>query len=702
MRTPRVVSPTLSQRAVYIAASVTAAAVLAILPISRTRLSAQSSFPTMVVCLVACFDLLCAGLLLQQFRDCGERRLLALSSAYAFSLMIVVGYALTFPGIINTRPPSWATTSTAPWLWVIWHTEFPVLLGLSLGPWRHSWTAPTRPERRVRSAVRSLLACTSSGVVIVIGVVVAERHLPVLIHGLDTSAMTRIAGPVMLPLVAVGVALTLFGVRRSGPERWAAVAAAAAMGDVVLTLFSMYRYSLGWYVGRSLTVVSSAVVLVAIFAELGAVRRELAREGERLRVQLARTDDLERLQNTLLSHMSDAVVMQDRQAEVVAHNSAARQWFGLDEGQFCGPSGLVRLRKELVAADGSPWGNQLTPVQYTLRTGESRRNEIVGVRRRNGECRWLSVSTAAAIGVDGSVDYVVSSMTDISSEYCARLAAAEAAVQRQGRVKDMLEGNALAMVFQPIVALESGRIAGYEALARFPGDPPRAPNRWFADAAAEGLGTELELKAIELALAQLPTLPDNAYLSLNASPSTATSSELFELLDNADSRRLVLELTEHADVEDYESLCAAMARLRTLGVRVAVDDAGAGFASLRHILNLQPDVIKLDIALTRGIDNDAARRALATALLQFGVEISATIVAEGIETDQELETLRSLGIGFGQGYLLGRPTSMQNPEQSAVVTQIATDEVARLGRWARRAVDPECVDQAGQLEEPAH
>ncbi len=134
------------------------------------------------------------------------------------------------------------------------------------------------------------------------------------------------------------------------------------------------------------------------------------------------------------------------------------------------------------------------------------------------------------------------------------------------------------------------------------------------------------------------------------------TDEFQEAIGAVASERIMLELTEHTKVGDFVQLAQRIEHLRSKGVRVAVDDAGAGYSGLAHILNLKPDVIKLDISLTRGIDKDPARRALGRALLSFGLDAyNATLVAEGIETKGEYETLRSLGCPNGQGYLLGRP-----------------------------------------------
>jgi EAL domain-containing protein (putative c-di-GMP-specific phosphodiesterase class I) len=130
---------------------------------------------------------------------------------------------------------------------------------------------------------------------------------------------------------------------------------------------------------------------------------------------------------------------------------------------------------------------------------------------------------------------------------------------------------------------------------------------------------------------------------------------LSEMIAAAPTRRMVLEVTEHVEVADYDTLVDGLDILRTSGCRIAVDDAGAGYSSLRHILRLRPDYIKLDMTLTRGIDTDSDRRALASSLLTFAREVSATVIAEGIETPAELDTLRSLGATLGQGYFLARP-----------------------------------------------
>jgi EAL domain-containing protein (putative c-di-GMP-specific phosphodiesterase class I) len=229
---------------------------------------------------------------------------------------------------------------------------------------------------------------------------------------------------------------------------------------------------------------------------------------------------------------------------------------------------------------------------------------------------------------------------------------------RRMRIEAVLRGPGLGVVFQPIVELRGGIMIGAEALARFAHEPTRSPDLWFVEAAEVGLGIQLELAAIRAALVELEHLPSGTYLSLNASPATVASDDLVEVLAATPGERLVIEVTEHAPVADYDALNARLEVLRARGVRLAVDDAGAGFASLRHILRLAPDIIKLDITLTRGIDADPVKRALASSLVTFAPEIDASITAEGVETVEELGALRELGINSAQGYYLARPGSL--------------------------------------------
>ena len=236
--------------------------------------------------------------------------------------------------------------------------------------------------------------------------------------------------------------------------------------------------------------------------------------------------------------------------------------------------------------------------------------------------------------------------------------------RRLARIHQVLAGDALSMVFQPIVDLERGDVVGVEALARFAAMPRRPPNEWFAEGEQVGLGVELELAAITRAVAQLSDLPRGRFLAINVSPATAASPALRRFLNTMPGRQLVVELTEHTRIHDYQQLRSSFDQLRGHGVRIAVDDAGSGYAGLQHILRLRPDIVKLDLELTRAIHVDPARRALATSLVSFAREIGAVLVAEGIEGPEQLETLRKIGVPWGQGYHLGLPGPLPIPARS--------------------------------------
>lgn len=229
------------------------------------------------------------------------------------------------------------------------------------------------------------------------------------------------------------------------------------------------------------------------------------------------------------------------------------------------------------------------------------------------------------------------------------------------RVRETIDGQRFAPVFQPIVDARTGTTVGAEALSRFV-DPPTRPDLWFADAAEVGLGVDLEIAAIDAALDHLGDLPEECYLSVNASPSTIVDRRLVESLTAADTSRVQLEITEHAEIRDYRSLSDALEPLRELGVKVVVDDVGAGFSNFAHVLELDPDVLKIDISIARGVHRDTARRALVESIVDLSLRIGAAVVAEGIEDQEDLDALAGLGVGFVQGYYLARPGPLPLPE----------------------------------------
>lgn len=288
-----------------------------------------------------------------------------------------------------------------------------------------------------------------------------------------------------------------------------------------------------------------------------------------------------------------------------------------------------------------------------------------------GLADFVSVVVGAASDLDRVTGSLVAEWTDTSvhgpltdveatSRFVANVLTPNAAddLAARERIERALEPLGFNLVFQPIIDLEDGRCHGYEALARFPEEPARPPDLWFAEAHSVGLGQELELAAVKAAFGSLDSLPRDALVAVNVGPQALTSPDLAGMLAQLDARRVVVELTEHVAIADYPCVIQAVATLREMGARLAIDDTGSGVSSLAHILKLAPDVIKLDRALTTGIDRDPVRRALATSLVRFAEDTGPRIVAEGIETTGELSVLRNLGIRYGQGYLLGRPAPL--------------------------------------------
>ena len=226
------------------------------------------------------------------------------------------------------------------------------------------------------------------------------------------------------------------------------------------------------------------------------------------------------------------------------------------------------------------------------------------------------------------------------------------------RIMRVMAESTITAVYQPVFELPDQVVVGYEALARFPQPPDYPVSQWFRAAADTGLALSLELAAIRRALDALPLLPADRWLAINASPQTLCSLHLPALLDGCEIGRIVLELTEHARIADYGHLTARLAPLRAAGARVAIDDIGAGYASFQHVLELKPDIIKLDKALTCGLQSDPVKQALVRALVAFACEVDALIIGEGVETVEELDALYGQGVTCLQGYHLARPAPL--------------------------------------------
>jgi EAL domain-containing protein (putative c-di-GMP-specific phosphodiesterase class I)/response regulator of citrate/malate metabolism len=227
--------------------------------------------------------------------------------------------------------------------------------------------------------------------------------------------------------------------------------------------------------------------------------------------------------------------------------------------------------------------------------------------------------------------------------------------ERAQRIRRVVAEGLIRPVFQPIVDLRSRHLVGVEALARFADEHHAEATAWFQDASDVGMRLDLELSAAMAAFRAADRLPPSAFLSVNASAETVASERFQDLVGAGPPGRVVVEIIEGTRLDDAPNLKLALHSLRDRGVRFAIDDAGAGYAGLRSILELEPNIIKLDMSLTRSIDTDHRRRALAASLVAFGREIDVIITAEGVETESERLALVELGVHMGQGFLLGAP-----------------------------------------------
>jgi PAS domain S-box-containing protein len=280
------------------------------------------------------------------------------------------------------------------------------------------------------------------------------------------------------------------------------------------------------------------------------------------------------------------------------------------------------------------------------------------LRRKDGEYVWVEATTRVIGDEESGVPLeLVCSTRQLQDRRSLERLATEQHRQSLDRVQEILAGERIRPVFQPIFDLVTEEPIAYEALSRFPGDPARGPDRWFADAWDVGLGVPLELLAVRVAARAIPELPNGVKLCINASPPAILSDGFLPSLGNH-ADRVKVELTEHLHVDDYEGFGTKLMPLREAGVELAIDDFGAGYASFRHILKVRPDWIKLDISLTERVAENPIAHALAESLISFSDQIGVGVIAEGIETEDELDALLEIGFRYGQGFHFGTPAPL--------------------------------------------
>lgn len=313
---------------------------------------------------------------------------------------------------------------------------------------------------------------------------------------------------------------------------------------------------------------------------------------------------------------------------------------------------------------------------YKRELPELQRALVEGLGRRGGRVGYpylkhaapLQVGSGAAlrnptIGVDSQVSAALSEARDE-----AQLAARIAARRRRQQVFELVLDGRVHSVYEPIVEVTTRTVFGYEALARGPeGTDLHSPAALFATATEQDLLFQLDCLCRESGLAGARDLPGGAMLFLNVRPTTIhdpnfRAEALCRTLEACRLRPtdVVFEISEQESIGNFDIFREVRDYYRKLGFRIALDDTGAGYASLEAVMELSPDFIKVDRAFISGIDEDPARQELLRALRSVSDQINAQIIAEGLDTLEELETLGQLGIPYGQGWLFGKPHPLRS------------------------------------------
>jgi PAS domain S-box-containing protein len=327
-------------------------------------------------------------------------------------------------------------------------------------------------------------------------------------------------------------------------------------------------------------------------------------------------------------------------------SAAAKELLGYEPSELVGTWAYDYFHPDDVSRIALAHQSVLSGAPYTV---------AYRLRRKSGEWLWVETATRVIVEEDQIVEILCSTRPIESRQTIERITSDRHAEWLE-RIREVLRDESIEMVFQPVLELESGEVRAVEALSRFPGEASLTPDRWFAEAWEVGVGVPLELLAIRKAAEALVHLPDGVGLSVNASPPTVASDAFLPCFKSPD--RVTVELTEHLQIRDYRSFASAIRPMRQAGSQIAIDDFGAGYASLRHILRLRPEWIKLDISITEHIDENSLAHAMASALSSFAKEVGLNLIAEGIETEEELDALTDVGFRYGQGFYFGVPAPL--------------------------------------------
>jgi diguanylate cyclase (GGDEF)-like protein len=451
--------------------------------------------------------------------------------------------------------------------------------------------------------------------------------------------------------------------------------------DRVVGTLNVYRTG----VDRAFT--DAEVALVERFATMAALAYEAARQREHLREQAA-TDGLTGLLNhrgsqERLRREIEAAAETGGQLSVAVvdldHFKLINDSLGHAEGDKALASAAAKLRSVVRAGDaaGRLGGEEFVLVlpgvggEAAAEAAERARAALaeVVVGRRRLECS-AGVATfpedaqdAAELleRADSALYAAKHAGRRQTRRYAANLAARPSRADERSEVEALLHLGEAAIhpVFQPVLELATGRVCGYEALARIDGEPVRRPDQWFAQAHRCGLGAELEALAMRAALA-VAERPAGTFLALNVSPVALLAPPVNDALP-VDLSDIVIELTEHELFAAEDTLEACLAELRERGARVALDDAGSGYAGLQQVIRVAPDILKIDRSLVHGAHADPSRYALLEALVSFASTTGAAVCGEGVEDLEDLRVLADVDATYAQGYALARPADAWAP-----------------------------------------
>ncbi|HUY08595.1 MAG TPA: EAL domain-containing protein [Candidatus Dormibacteraeota bacterium] len=675
---------------------------IALIPVgARSEARIPALLPAMLaVGLVA--DAATFALLMRLYRgDHPSPRLLGIAGCFVFSALLEVAFIAQYPHVLTPQGLMGGPADTAVWIWTAWHGG--MILGLfgtlsmSASAWESLATSRSAAPTWISFAFWAVTLPTVLAAACVRGAEIAARVGPSSLHGSSYAGLGQI---VPGAVIVIALLLAVPAARRMGTassvERWAMATAVVAAATMGLAIMAGHRDSLGWEGAWVLWAISELVLALAISFELitnaqnRQLRGDLQRRGiaERLgRLEhgappgqiasaicaelvqlplvdcagLVRLDDPGRVTPAMACSQSDRACREVAEAPLPrlrARDLKARAAAGAfvevldpdDEGDVQVQRYLAGLRDAGVRAMAH------APIVVGKRV-----SGVISV------CRSVGTDAQAAKDLKG----ILPILTDVAAIAAILLAPtvrdARASARTRREFETILARHSFRPVYQPIMTVDLKQLIGHEALTRF--ESGTAPDLVFTAAVTVDLDLELELACLRASVTEARSLDSGGtWLSLNVSPALLTSATiaLAEIVDKAD-RPIVLELTEHVVIDGYGPVRDALKRLGPT-VKLAVDDAGSGFASLRHILELRPDFVKLDISLVRDVDQDPVRQAMIAGLSSFAQRTGCDLVAEGVESVAELNELQKLGVPYVQGYLLGRPApvALSDPDHKLI------------------------------------